>query len=74
MEWSTHIRCRPAELYLSSRMFNKRLGYSIFWDENVYSMEMISAWFKELKRATEIYLCGEREDVAEDINMPKSRL
>ena len=42
-------------------MLDKKLGFTIFWDENVYPEEMVSAWLEELKHATEVYLGGEEE-------------
>ncbi|KAH7911183.1 hypothetical protein BJ138DRAFT_955377 [Hygrophoropsis aurantiaca] len=52
----THLRCRPAELYLGVGTTRKLLHLSVFWDENVYDRALVQEWLGEVMDATLYYL------------------
>lgn len=54
--WRTHLHARPAELYLAASSVNRQLQYSTFYDQHVFSQEIIKEWMHELKDATLWYL------------------
>ena len=53
---STALRCRPAELYVTSSSFRNELKLRIYWDKNVYDEATIAEWLVDLVEATRHYL------------------
>ncbi|KAJ3723437.1 hypothetical protein C8R42DRAFT_37269 [Lentinula raphanica] len=53
---TTHLRCRPTELYLGASTAQGQLSLNIFWDENVYTRDVVEEWLNEVRGATESFL------------------
>ncbi|KAG0694743.1 hypothetical protein DFH29DRAFT_307605 [Suillus ampliporus] len=54
--WRTHLHTRPAELYVGASSARQQLQYFAFYDQRVFSDEIIVEWMRELKDATLWYL------------------
>ncbi|KAJ3990388.1 hypothetical protein F5890DRAFT_1612321 [Lentinula detonsa] len=60
---TTHLRCRPTELYFGASTAQGQLSFNMFWDENVYKREVVMEWLDEVRAATVWFLgVGEAED------------
>lgn len=55
----THLRCRPAELYLGASTSRRQLHLSVSWDGNVYDETIVKEWLEEVKNAAEWYFVNE---------------
>lgn len=53
---TTHLRCRPGELYLGAATSHKQLRLHVFWDGNMFDREIVEEWLQEVKAATQFYL------------------
>lgn len=54
-----NLRCRPGELYLGARTFKGSLTFFLFYDRNVFASNVVKEWMKEVRAATNWYLCSD---------------
>lgn len=52
----THLRCRPAELYLGASTTRGQMQMLVYFDENVYEHAVVQEWLGEVREATLWYL------------------
>ncbi len=50
------LHCRPAELYLGSSTFGKKLTMAVYWDKNVYDEPTVIEWLSDVVEAAKYYL------------------
>lgn len=51
------LSVRAAELYLGAETKGQELSISVSWDGNVFEDGLVEEWLKEIRKATEYYLC-----------------
>ncbi|EIW85123.1 hypothetical protein CONPUDRAFT_134954, partial [Coniophora puteana RWD-64-598 SS2] len=64
---TTHLHCRPSELYLGAATSRQQLHISVFWDENVYDQSTIDEWLDEVKEGVYWYLARPKQIEAANI-------
>ncbi|KAJ7449890.1 hypothetical protein FB451DRAFT_742944 [Mycena latifolia] len=52
----TFLHCRTGELYLGAGTFREQLSFSLFWDKNVFSDDIVQEWVGETRHAMQLYL------------------
>ncbi|KLO10826.1 hypothetical protein SCHPADRAFT_877654 [Schizopora paradoxa] len=67
-----HLRCRPTELYLGALMRQKKLGFFILYDGNVFDEKIVRLWMEEVKAATLHYLGT--DSTQKDVEKSQSKL
>lgn len=58
----THLRCRPAELYLGSSTSRSQMSMFVYYDGNVYDEGTVREWLEDVKGAAIWYLGNQAGD------------
>ena len=53
-----YLRCRPAELYISSISYHRELQLFLFCDIRTYDEALVREWLSDVKYGAEWYLGG----------------
>ncbi|KAJ7774496.1 hypothetical protein DFH07DRAFT_1056905 [Mycena maculata] len=55
-KYQSFLHCRTGELYLGAGTYADQLHFSVFFDSNVYSADVIEEWLGEIQQAMHLYL------------------